>query len=318
MKGVSPHRPVCIIGAGLSAVDTLFTLLENGHKEKIYFVSRSGFLPKVQGEGKEHKLRFINKCLINGRSKTDDIHRIAGLFIKEIETAEGKKIDWLHVLNPKRPIEEILEADIRQAKEGPIPSQAALLATEDIAGIIWNGLSSESLRRFDCNYKSLWTVYRHPMPIVNAEKILNTLKSGQLEVLSGFKCAYHAGKGKGFYVEVQSWYGLDYRFHVPYVINATGQGLAVEKYDDTLLQNLLSAGIIVPHPSGGIQVDFETCRVFHRGGIQSNRVFAVGEITRGVHFFTNAIRQNARCADRITDFIVKSIQGTLSGIPSSR
>jgi hypothetical protein len=70
------------------------------------------------------------------------------------------------------PVDKILEADILQAKKGPIPTQAALLATEDIVGRIWDQLSPEAKQRFGCSYKTLWTVYRHPMPLVNAEKIL--------------------------------------------------------------------------------------------------------------------------------------------------
>ena len=310
LEGVSSHQTVCVLGAGLSAIDTLFTLLENGHKEKIFFVSRSGFLPKVQGKPTEHSLRFITEALIEERPESLDLNQVAGLFIREIEAADGKKIDWLPILNPSKSTQEILEADILQAKKGLIPTQAALLATEDIVGRIWNGLSPEAKQRFDCNYKTLWAVYRHPMPLVNAEKILNALKSGQLEVLSGFKCAGYAGKEKGFYVEMQSRYGLDYRLRIPIIINATGQGLSITKYDDMLVQNLLAADVIVPHQSGGIQVDFETSGIVHKDGTRSHRIFALGEITRGVHFYTNAISQNARCADRITDRIVQSIQGS--------
>jgi len=42
-------------------------------------------------------------------------------------------------------------------------------------------------------------------------------------------------------------------------------------------------------------------------GTQSTRLFAVGEMTRGLHFFTNAISQNARCAGRIAAYITDSI-----------
>jgi uncharacterized NAD(P)/FAD-binding protein YdhS len=112
---------------------------------------------------------------------------------------------------------------------------------------------------------------------------------------------------------MQSRYGLDYKLRIPVLINATGQGLAVTKFDDMLVRNLLAGGIIVPHQSGGIQVDFETSVVVHRNGVRSNRMFAVGEITRGVHFFTNAIRQNTRCADRITTSIVNSINNSTTG-----
>ena len=53
--------PVCILGTGLSAIDTLFILLENDHRGEITFISRRGFLPKVQGEPFDYTLKYLTK-----------------------------------------------------------------------------------------------------------------------------------------------------------------------------------------------------------------------------------------------------------------
>ena len=95
MEEILPTQPVCILGAGLSAVDTLFTLLENGHREKIYFLSRKGMLPKVQCEPADHELRVvtreaIDKLTDNGRKKLN-LDAIGELFMREIENARVKK-----------------------------------------------------------------------------------------------------------------------------------------------------------------------------------------------------------------------------------
>ena len=303
---VKPTEPVCILGAGLSAIDTLLTLLENDHREQIYFVSRTGFIPKVQGEPKKQVLQFIKKEILQGQKLS--LEEVGGLFVREIEKAEGKRIDWLHALNPAKSIEEILEEDIAIAKAGPIPSESVLLATAEVIGDLWNSLSHEEQRKFDCNYKSIWTVFRHPMPIVNAEKVLKAIKSGQLKVLSGFKCVRYLGKGQGFLVEMQTRYGLIFPFSVRSFINATGQGLAVARYEDTLVQNLLRQGTIAPHPSGGIHVDFDASFIINKDGKPLEWLFAVGEMTRGTHFFTNAISQLSLFADRIAGSIVNSMK----------
>jgi uncharacterized NAD(P)/FAD-binding protein YdhS len=306
MDQVSPAEPVCILGAGLSAIDTLFTLLENKHREKIYFISRTGLIPKVQGKPRKHILQFIKKDILEG--ETLSLELVGDLFLREIEKAEGKRIDWLHTLNPTKSIGEILEEDIAAAKEGPIPSQSVLFATAEIISDLWNRLPHQEQRKFDCDYKSLWTVFRHPMPVVNAEKVLRPLKSGQLKVLSGFKCIRHLGKGQGFLVDIQTRYGVVYPLRVRSFINATGQGLAVAKYDDRLVQSLLGRGTIAPHPSGGIHVDFDSGITISKEGTLSDWLYAVGEMTRGIHFFTNAIGQIALFVDRIAESIANSLE----------
>ncbi|MFH1489051.1 MAG: FAD/NAD(P)-binding protein, partial [Pseudomonadota bacterium] len=299
MENIPPDAPVCILGAGLSAIDTLFTLLENGHREKVFFLSRRGFLPKVQGPPADYNLRFVRLDRIEER--TLPLEQMAGLFYQEVEAAEGRAIDWLRLFNPTGSMTHILQADIEKAQKGPLPYQAALGATEPIIGRLWSRLSMEDQCRFDRDFKTLWTVYRHPMPVVNAEKILAVLKSGQLDILSGCGCVRCCGSAPGFEIVLETRFGIPYELKTPFLINATGQGLDVTRSEDPLLRNLLARGFIQPHPGGGIQVDFETSQVFGQGGIPVPGVFAVGEITRGVHFFTNGVVPNMLAADRITD-----------------
>jgi uncharacterized NAD(P)/FAD-binding protein YdhS len=68
---------------------------------------------------------------------------------------------------------------------------------------------------------------------------------------------------------------------------------------------MLTDGIVVSHPSGGINVDYDTCRVIDATGQTSNSLFALGELTRGVHFFTNGIGPCAHRARDIVGFIVE-------------
>ena len=303
LDGVPPTETVCILGAGLSAIDTLFTLMENGHKGPIYFLSRNGLLPKVQGTSKEHTLRFISADLV--KDKNYCLDKIGALVIKEIEAAEGKKMDWHRVLNPSQSPDQILEDDIKNAKTGPIPVQSVLHQTSGIIGKLWYYLSPGEQRQFDCEYKSIWTVFRHPMPVVNAEKVLTVLKSGQLKVISGFGCVRYLGKAEGFQFDIAPPRGMAYSLKTRFFINATGQGLDVMKYNNTLVQNLLRRGIIAPHPSGGIHVDFDKSFVTRKDGKHLMWLFALGEITRGIHFFTNAISHIALYADRIADTILE-------------
>ena len=144
------------------------------------------------------------------------------------------------------------------------------------------------------------------MPLVNAQKILEILKSGQLEILSGCRGIRPCGSDKGFEIDIETHYGILYSLKTHYLINATGQGLDVSMFDNPFINNLLSKGFIGCHPNGGIWVDFFTGQVIGKGGIIFPGLFALGEITRGVHFFTNGIRPNVIYADQITNCLMKN------------
>lgn len=307
MKSVPREAPVCILGSGLSAIDTFFTLLENGHKEKITFLSRRGFLPKVQGDFNDYQLKYVNpeniEMIIKKNDKILFLDVIRELFFKEIENAEGKGIDWLRVFNPDGSVSDILEKDIKKAEQETIPYQRVLNASGPLTGMIWKHLSVEDRLRFDRELKTLWTVYRHPMPMVNAGKIIAAIKSGQLDIESGCMCVRTCGD-KDFEIDVSTRFGVPYVIKSPFIINATGQGLAVSKFDSELIRKLIERELIVPHPNGGIYVDFETSVVLNRKGGLIPGLFALGEITRGTHFLTNGIVPNMKTSARIADYII--------------
>lgn len=309
-ENIQRDNPVCILGTGLSAIDTFFTLLENDHRGKITFISRRGFLPKVQGQPLDYQLKYLNKENITNAGAEPDgnnlsFEAIKDMYFREMETAEGKDIDWMKVFNPQGSIEHILEKDIAKAEAGTIPHQAALTAAGPMTGYIWDRLSYDDRMIFDREYKTLWTVYRHPMPLINARKILNALKAGQLDIQSGCMCVRTCGE-RGFEIDVSTRLGVPYTIKTPVVINATGQGLDVQKFNDPLINRLIDKGLINPHPNGGIYTEFETSEVRGVNGDRVPGLFALGEITRGVHFFTNGIVPNMATSDRMADYILKS------------
>ena len=308
-ENIRRDTPVCILGTGLSAIDTLFTILENNHRGKITFISRRGFLPKVQGEPSNYPLKYVSKENISNiinelNGKCLSFNMVKELYYKEMEAAEGKKIDWFRVFDPEDSIFRILEKDISRAEAGVIPYQAALTTAGPMTGYIWNHLSIEDRILFDRVYKTLWTVYRHPMPLLNARRILDILKTGQLDIKSGCLCVRTCGE-KGFEIDVSTRFGITYTVKTPNVINATGQGLDVKKFNNSLINRLLDKGLIDPHPNGGIYVDFDMSEVRRKNGSRVPGLFALGEITRGIHFFTNGIVPNMSVSDRIVDCILR-------------
>lgn len=308
---VPRDAPVCILGSGLSAIDTFFTLMENNHRGKVTFLSRRGFLPKVQGDFRKHEPEYLTaeniKKLLKGPEKNMPFDSIKELYFKEIEYAGTGSIDWLRVFNPDGTAPDILKKDIGKAEGGDIPCQRVLNSSGPLTGMIWRGLSIDDRFRFEMEYKTLWTVYRHPMPLVNARKICSALGSGQLGIESG--CMFvRTHKGKGFEIEVSTRLGVPFTIETPFLINATGQGLDVTKFDSPLIKRLLEKGILSPHPNGGIYVDYDSSMILNGDGNIINGLFALGEVTRGVHFFTNGIVPNMNTSKRIAEYIIEDLK----------
>ena len=312
MEKIPADASVCIIGSGLSAIDTLFTLIENKHNEKITFLSRSGFFPKVQGIPSDYVLKFIRIDKIRKILKEKDreyipLDLLVNIFFQEIEEAEGKTVDRFQLYNPEKSATEILEADIEKAKNNVLPYQSVLNATDTVIGRIWNLLSVEDRRRFDLEFRTLWNVYRHPMPLKNAVKILNSLKSGQLNTKAGYTYIRPLEKERGYEININTRFGIPYSFKAHFIINAAGQGLDVTEFNDPLINNLLDKGLIQSHPNGGIAVEFISGQVIERKGDKVPRLFALGELTRGVRFYTSGITPNMVTSDGIADYILNDI-----------
>lgn len=313
MDRIPPDQKVCVMGAGLSAVDTFFTLMENGHRDRIYFISRTGFLPKVQGPDADYAPYYLTMRNLNAMAEESNgalsLSQAGRLYRKELEEAYAKPLPWLEILNPIGSPASILSEDIKRAQEGPLGYQAVLNAVADLIAPLWNSLAIEDRRMFDREYRTFWNVYQYPMPLINACKILSALQSGQLCVLPGLKRAGFTQRKGAFQLEIKTRFGPRQHLEAAYLINATGQGRNVTRFDDRLIHNLLKRGLLVPHPNGGIQVDYESGAVIHREGRPSKRIFAIGELTRGVHFLTNALGENAKCANRMTDCLIREMAG---------
>jgi uncharacterized NAD(P)/FAD-binding protein YdhS len=164
-------------------------------------------------------------------------------------------------------------------------------------------MSVNDRMRFDREYKTVWAVYRHPMPVINAKKILNALKSGQLDIKQGQTHVKAVGK-EGFEIGFINRHDVPFALKSSYIINATGQETDVTKFESILIQRLINKELIAPHPNGGIFVDFYTSGVKGKSGKDIHGLYALGEITRGVHFFTNGVVPNMVCSGRIADSIL--------------
>jgi uncharacterized NAD(P)/FAD-binding protein YdhS len=77
---------------------------------------------------------------------------------------------------------------------------------------------------------------------------------------------------------------------------------------------MLSRGLLKAHHLGGIDVDFRTLQIRGNDNRLVKRVFFVGPLTRGVHFYTNSIETNLANAKRLAYSIAAILAHELKNI----
>ncbi|KAE8413133.1 FAD-NAD(P)-binding-domain-containing protein [Aspergillus pseudocaelatus] len=288
LKTIPTDASVLVVGSRLSAVDAAIFLSEHGHQGPITFMSRSGSLPRVQGESTPFPRRYALHDLAKNieESSDENLLQVTSTLMEEIFHATNGDWTWLH--NDESPVKQ-LEHDIQAAKSGNVEWQKVLRGTAPVIERYWNSLPAKSQQLFMDKFFSPWMRYRHGMPIQNAEKILSLLKKGQLRVAQGDRVQWD-----GIF-KAQTSIGL---LEAPYVIEATGQECQLDRIESPLIQSAVGKGLLKPHPAGGVAVDFDSLRA-------SEGLHVIGSLTRGTHFYVSAIDRVAAHAARIADAVTE-------------
>lgn len=288
LKGISPDAPVFIMGSRLTAIDAANALVEIGHHGKIMFISRSGRLPKVQAKSSRQFQRlWAIHCLARELEAGSEggLSKLVAQFKKEIEKEGTTDFSGLTcVFDPLA----TLKADIENAENSALPWQPVLYATSALVERYWNCFTDEEKKYFDQCYNNPWYVHRHSIPLANARRVLNLLESGQLQVLRGSKVQWDGSKSE-FVFQTG-----DTEHRAAALIETLGQEFDTSKIQSPLLEQLLSRGLLDPHPVGGVCADFNTLKA-------GDGIHVIGSLTRGVHFYTTSIDRIATHASRIAD-----------------
>jgi len=307
INGIPKDADVSILGSSLSAIDAIMTLADSGHHGKISLFSLDGLLPRVQpNEESDYERKFLTISSIHTIRRTawrqPKIKELFRLFQQEAENYTGQRIDWKSTGRKGIPADQLLEEDIRIAESGGDAFTNILYALRYEASQIWDWLSVSEKQLFKKWLGPYWTVNRHGMPLVNAQRLSELFRSGKLEVNSPMhQVTYEEHKNKFIFD-----YGNGQRHEGAYLINATGPASKVEKMKSILLKNLLKNGIIETYPVGGISVDPDQMEVISSKN-QHRNLYAVGHICNGMLLDVNAVWFNVKCIATLCKHITKKI-----------
>ncbi|MBR0949813.1 FAD/NAD(P)-binding protein [Bradyrhizobium canariense] len=301
---------VGILGSGLSAVDTAATLAKTHHAVRMTCFSRSGLFPTVQPitiPAIANDFRDALHRYVTGRERIEADAFAARLSELLLETT-GIRCD-LSCRNIDSDALADLEHNIERAETGEPNVYSYLVSVIDVMCDAWSRMNDAEKMRFMEVYNSGWLRNRSAMPLENAVRIRDLMRSGRLSARARLRNVTGLG---GRLRAILG--GGDHR-DVDYVIDATGPSYRLDT--SPLYQDMQRQGLIAFDAVGGIRCGYHDSRVHDRHGNPYPNVYAVGGPTKGAHFYAAAVDINLRRAQTVVDSILNPKGSQMSTITTS-
>ena len=248
LADLDPEAPVLLIGAGLTMIDTVISLLDQAHTGPIHAISRRGLLPRRHGEAPPQPPLPIAQI---------DCSSVAAMLQavrRAVRSAADEANAWRSVVDALRP------------------------HTQQI----WQNLSTAEKRRFLRHLRPWWDVHRHRMAPAVADVIDDAIHRRQLK-LQAARLQAMAPDRQGVTVTLKRRGSNEPEtLRVARVIDCSGPQCDYARVDSPLVRDLLSQGLARPDPLQlGLDVTADSV-VINRWGTPSHRLYALGPVTRGL------------------------------------
>ena len=269
--GIDRDATILILGSGLTMVDYVQSVVQDGHRGPIVTMSRRGLLPKPHrrvdpirfeatdvpfGAGIGHLLRWI-------RSRAD------------AHVAQGG--DWRSIIDGLRPYTQRL----------------------------WRELSPASKRRFLEHARAWWDVHRHRMAPEVEARITDALYAGRLTVMAAKVTGIEPNEAGARVLYRRRGQSDVLGMQVGAIVDCTGIVKYPHASANPAVRSLFDRGLARADP---LHIGIETnadCAIVDHGGVASRRLFAVGPLTRAAFWEIIAIpdirNQCAELAAKLAD-----------------
>ncbi len=254
---IDPDSRVVILGSGLSMIDTWLALEHRGHRGEIVVVSRRGLLPQSHA-ARRKPLRLDVADIPLGT----ELSYFVRWFGELIENSERHGGDWRDVVDGLRPFNQQ----------------------------IWRDWPMSAKRRFLEHTKAWWDIHRHRIPPDIYERAARALERGRLRLFAGkVQDIEERPDGSLLLMIRPRGKGVVEAMDCARIYDCTGIIKDPSRTSNTLIRNLIRDGTARPDPLRiGIDVT-EDCAVIDGSGVPSDRIFAVGPLTRGTFFEIDAV-----------------------------
>lgn len=267
---VRADDPVLLVGSGLTMVDVVVSLLDQGHRGPIHVLSRRGLLPRAHAA-----------TPLPPPEALPPPQGMLGAMLREIRrrmrAADVVGADWRGVIDALRPHTQAL----------------------------WQSLGPVQQARFLRHLRPWWDVHRHRMAPRIAARIDAAIAQGQLRPHAG---RVTAGAGSAT-VDILRRGGTPDRLEVRHVIDCTGVAPTLAATRDPLLGALFAAGLARPDALGlGLDVTAQGA-VIDDSGAASPWLSAAGPLTKGVLWEITAVPDIRVQAARIAEDLCARVGG---------
>ena len=247
-RALDPHRPVLVVGTGLTMVDVAISLRRRGFVGGIVALSRGGLLP-----ARHAAVAAPWPTPHFTMAEENSLPLLMGRLRDEVFAAAEAGIDWRAVIDSMRPV----------------------------TSSIWSRLPLAERRRFLRHARRFWDVHRHRLAPPHAEMIDAMIAEGTLRVVSG-RIRSMADGADGVHVRYSPRLGgADAELLVQRVIMASGVE-HISRTRDPLMQRLIDRGLVRVDAQGlGLDVT-DGLNVVRADGTTAERIWALGPIVRGV------------------------------------
>lgn len=275
VQQVHQLKKILIAGNGLTMIDTVQGLLENGFKGIIYTISPSGYklLPH------KYNLMVYDKIAKELPEK---------ISLKELFFLVRKHVKLL-------------------TKVG-IGAHLVIDALRPFTQQLWQNFSLEEKKYFLKRFSHAWSVLRHRLPVHIHEMIQLLRMEDRMITITGRVKDIVENAEKATVTYFNQTTKREETIEVERVINCTGPESDISKSDNELLRTLAQSNVIVPDELHlGIEANAETGAVINNKGEKSTQIFTTGNNLKGILWENTAVPDIRQHTKKMAAHILKSI-----------
>ncbi|MDB5235687.1 MAG: hypothetical protein JWR44_2680 [Hymenobacter sp.] len=283
LRRIGPDDAVLLIGSGLTAVDVLLALRQDGHRAPVTVVARHGRWPASHGPVGPAYPSFYSEL-----AEKTTVNGVLAVFKRHLRAAAAQGIDWRPVLDSLRP---------------------------DL-GRIWAAWPLREQRRFLRHLAGLWAVTRHRSPPENAAAVTALTEAGFVQLHIG-TVREILPDGETLRVRVRP-HGAPGSWHVAqHVVCCAGPLLDYSRITDPLVMSLRDAAHLTPDSLGlGLLTDSNGALLQANGSI-APALFTLGPSRRPAYFESTAVPELRQQAAALATELARRVALAMPGPPAN-
>jgi uncharacterized NAD(P)/FAD-binding protein YdhS len=272
IENVNPEDDILVIGNGLTMVDTVLGLVENGCKQTIHTISPHGYRLKPWRDAKEP---YVSEEGI--LDNTSDLTELVSIINKHRKLADKHGQSIYPVIDSLRPKIQNL----------------------------WQSFTMDEKYQFLKKLSAFWDRVRHRLP-TQMHNIIEDMRSDNKLVTHKGSVLSAMPKGDKIEVILNSE-GATKPLTVQRIINCTGPESNITRSSNELLSTLAKNGTICPGPFNlGINTDPDGC-VISAIGLRKPNLFVVGGNLKGILWESTAVPELRHQAKKMALHILSEI-----------